>query len=107
MRTKLTDIISSMDQFNGVGNFIDEYIGGEQVDIDTDMPDVPDKANISKEQESLIKEMLACAGSDTQKQHTSDSMEYVLTFAQFINEYNGTITQTASYFGCLDDEEEE
>ncbi|MDE7459852.1 MAG: hypothetical protein K2M85_02060, partial [Paramuribaculum sp.] len=62
MRTKLTDIISSMDQFNGIGNFIDEYIRGEQVDIDTDMPDVPDKANISKEQESLIKEMLACAG---------------------------------------------
>ena len=107
MRTKLTDIISSMDQFNGIGNFIDEYIRGEQVDIDTDMPDVPDKANISKEQESLIKEMLACAGTDTQKEHTPDTREYVLTFAQFINEYNGTITPTASYFGCLEDDEEE
>lgn len=107
MRTKLTDIISSMDQFNGIGKFRDEYVEGGQVEIATDMPDVPDKANISKEQESLIKEMLACAGTDTQKEHTPDTREYVLTFAQFINEYNGTITQTASYFGCLDDEEEE
>ena len=107
MRTKLTDIISSMDQFNGIGKFRDEYVEGGQVEIATDMPDVPDKANISKEQESIIKEMLAYAGTDTQKEHTSDTREYVLTFAQFINEYNGTITQTASYFGCLEDDEEE
>lgn len=107
MRTRLTDIISSMDQFNGMGKFIDEYIGGEQVDIDTTMPGVLDKATISREQESLIKEMLACAGVDTQKEHITDTGEYVLKFEQFIKEYNGTITQTASYFGCLDDDEEE
>ncbi len=109
MRTKLTDIISTMDQFNGVGNFSDEYVGGVIVDIDTATDELPETVSITDEQDATLKEMLAV------RQHTNKLnerapyvMEYVKPFGQFITEINQTTyTKTQSYFGCLDDSDDE
>ena len=105
MRRKLTEIISTMDQYNGVGQYTDEYEGGETVDIDTDMSDVPDKATITEE--DAIKEMLnPKQKSEKLNEHKTYKAEYVLTFDRFINEYKGTPPNVQSYFGCLDDEDD-
>ena len=106
MRTKLTDIISTMEQFIGVVRFSDEYV---IMEIDTDVDDIPETESISNEQEVAIKEML------TIRQHKNKLnerapyiMEYVKPLGQFISEINqSTYTTTQSYFGCLDDSDDE
>lgn len=106
MRTKLTDIISTMDQFIGVVRLSDEYI---IMDIDTDVDDMPETESTSNEQETTIKEMLII---NQQKNELNERapyrMENVKPFGQFINEINQTTyTTTQSYFGCLDDSDDE
>ena len=48
MRRKLTEIISTMDQYNGMGQNTIQYKNGEQVAICSDMPNAPDTATISE-----------------------------------------------------------
>lgn len=106
MRTKLTDIISTMDQYNGVGKYSDEYYGGEKVDIDTDMNHSLETATITEEQKNIICEMLY-PDRDVAKKHTR---EYVLSYDEFISEQKRTPLNVQSYFGGMDevdmDEEE-
>ncbi len=104
MRRKLTEIISTMDQYNGMGKYSDEYKGGEQVDIDTDIPDTPNKAIITKGQEDMIKEMLTSTlQSDKINEQGYFANGYVLTFDKFLSEQKGKPSNVASYMGCLDD----
>ena len=58
MRRKLTELISPPDQYNGMGKYSDQYEGGEQVDICTDLPDAPDKATISEGRQKLIRHLV-------------------------------------------------
>lgn len=58
MRTKLAEIISTMDQYNGIGAYCDKYIGGAQVEIRTDMRRAPKKGIITEELERVIRDVL-------------------------------------------------
>ena len=58
MGTKLTEIISTMDQYNGIGEYMDKYKGGEQLDIQTDIPNIPKTAKINEDMEKLIANLL-------------------------------------------------
>ena len=40
-----------MDQYNGIGKSIDKYKGGAQVDIQTDIPNIPKTAKINEDME--------------------------------------------------------
>ena len=106
MRTKLTDIISTMEQFIGVVRFSDEYV---IMEIDTDVDDIPETESISKEQEVAIKEMLTIQQQKNKlNERAPYIMEYVKPYGQFVNEINqSTYTTTQSYFGCLDDSDDE
>ncbi len=100
MRTKLTDIISTMDEYNWGGRFCSEYDDGDEVEIDTDVDDAPETIT--------IKEMLALNPKpDRLNERAPYVKEYVKSFDQFINEINqSTYTTTQSYFGCLDDSDD-
>lgn len=102
MRTKLTEIISTMDQFNGMGKYSDEYKDGEIVDIDTEVPD-------ADTQEKEIKEMLQVKqGVKRLDEHVNYLNSRVLPFNQFLKEYNGPVSSNIqSYFGSLDDKSDD
>ena len=58
MRVKLTEIISTMDQYNGIGEYMDKYKDGEQIDIQTDIPNIPKTAKINEDMENLLSNLL-------------------------------------------------
>lgn len=101
MRTKLTDIISTMDEYNWGGRFSSEYDDGAKVDIDTEVDDSPETIT--------IKEMLT-EHPEAKKlnERIPYVKEYVKSLDQFVSEFNQpTYTKTQSYFGCLDDSDDE
>lgn len=113
MRTgKLTELISTIDQYNGMLGNDNEYAGGAEVDINTDFPNVPDHATITEGQAKLIKGLLITEGrKNTPKKKRSildDPQSNVLSFERFLlREKKGTPPNVSSYMGCLDNEEEE
>lgn len=108
MRLKLSEILSTIDQFNGTGEYRGQYEGGEQVDTNTDLPDEPKQAKVSEGVEQIIMDMLNENNTkDTSRiSHIDNSYSYVMSFDRFINEQKGTPSNVQSYFGCLDDEDD-
>ena len=90
MRVKLTELISTMDQYNGIGKYIDKYKGGAQIDIQTDMPNIPKTARIDEDSETLITNLLnEGANVQNDKTPTIPLRRYkgqILKFDSFINE---------------------
>lgn len=109
MRLKLSEILSTIDQFNGTGEYRGHYEGGEQVDINTDLPDEPKQAKVSEGVEQIITDMLNENNiKDTARISPLDnSYSYVMSFDRFINEQKGTPSNVQSYMGELDDEDDE
>ena len=107
MRRTLTEIISTMDQYDGMEKYINDYDNGKQVYIDIEMLDIPEKAISSKGHDDMIKEMLVpktqIDGLNTKYSHTGG---YVISYEKFISEQKGTPSNVQSYFGCLDDTED-
>ena len=108
MRLKLTEIISTIDQFNGMGEYIDKNKDGEAASIETNMSNPPKEANIYESHQELIKNMLKekCirnAGKTSPLDHPDSN---VMSFERFLKEQKGTPSNVQSYFGCLDDEED-
>lgn len=116
MRTKLTEIIATFDSYNEV----DESGGLENyVDIVSDLITSEHTCCTVVEDEGMveiIKEFLYPNGivdgtlkpiSNPSSQSTKN--EYVLTYEEFLNEqrYKGTPSNIQSYFGGIDDEDEE
>ena len=58
MRKKLTEIISTLDRYNGFAENSYDYKGGAQVDICTDIAGAPDRATISESQQKLLNSIL-------------------------------------------------
>ena len=93
MRIKLTEIISTMDQYNGIGEYMDKYKGGEQLDIQTDIPNIPKTARINEDMQKLITNLLnENKGVDVPKEntHTTPLRRYtgqILKFDDFVNEH--------------------
>lgn len=108
MRLKLSEILSTIDQFNGTGEYSEQYEGGELVDINTDLPDAPKKAKVCEGVEQIITDMLNENNiKDTARISPLDNpYSYVMSFDRFINEQKGTPSNVQSYFGCLDDEDD-
>ena len=93
MRTKLTEIISTMDQDNGIGEYMDKYKDGEQLDIQTDIPNIPKTAKINEDMEKLITNLLKGYVQTTKGNHpntpTAPLRRYtgqILRFDSFVNE---------------------
>lgn len=109
MRLKLSEILSTIDQFNGTGEYRGQYEGGEQVDINTDLPDEPKQAKVSEGVEQIITDMLNENNTkDTSRISPIDNpYSYVMSFDRFINEQKGTPSNVQSYMGELDDEDDE
>ncbi len=108
MRSKLTDIISTFDQFNWFGWFSDEYKNRAQVDMATYIDELPNTPVVTDVQEVAITELLK-RNQDLRKlnERTTYAKEYVKSFDEFINEINqSSYSQTQSYFGCLDDSDD-
>lgn len=108
MRLKLTEIISTIDQFNGMGKYIDKHKDEEAVDIETNMSNPPKEANICENHQELIKDMIKEKrirnyGKSSPLDHPDSN---VLSFERFLMEQKGTPSNVQSYFGCLDDEED-
>lgn len=108
MRLKLSEILSTIDQFNGTEEYNEQYEGGELVDINTDLPDAPKQAKVSEGVEQIITDMLNENNIiDTIRISPIDNpYSYVMSFDRFINEQKGTPSNVQSYFGCLDDEDD-
>ena len=92
MRTKLTEIISTMDQYNGIGEYMDKYKDGEQIDIQTDIPNIPKTAKINEDMENLLSNLLN-DNKNTQlpKENTPTTplrryTGQILRFDSFVNE---------------------
>ena len=109
MRMKLSEILSTIDQFNGTGKYSEQYKGGELVDINTDLPDEPKQAKVSEGVEQIITDMLNENNiKDTGRKCLLDnSYSYVMSFDRFINEQKGTPSNVQSYMGELDDEDDD
>ena len=109
MRLKLSEILSTIDQFNGTGKYSEQYKGGELVDINTDLPDEPKQAKVSEGVEQIITDMLNENNiKDTGRKCLLDnSYSYVMSFDRFINEQKGTPSNVQSYMGELDDEDDD
>ena len=92
MRVKLTEIISTMDQYNGIGEYMDKYKGGEQLDIQTDIPNIPKTAKINEDVENIITNLLKeNKGVDVPKESTPTTplrryTGQILRFDSFVNE---------------------
>lgn len=96
MRRKLTEIISTMDQYNGMGKYKDQYEGGEQVDICSDFPQSPDKATIAENlQQKLICDILVESNCRQKKIRELTVWEYnslkkdefhILSFDEYVKE---------------------
>ena len=92
MRIKLTEIISTMDQYNGIGEYMDKYKGGEHLDIQTDIPNIPKTAKINEDVENIITNLLK-ENKNTQfpKENTPTTplrryTGQILRFDSFVNE---------------------
>lgn len=90
MRSKLRDLISTMDQHNGMLEHDKEYEGGAEVNIDTEIPDIPDRATISENHKNLIEGLLITEQRVEIPQKKSNCVEeknrYVLTYEMFLKE---------------------
>lgn len=108
MRLKLSEILGTIDQFNGTGEYSEQYEGGELVDINTDLPDEPKQAKVSESVEQIIRDMLNENNiKDIARISPLDNpYSYVMSFDRFINEQKGTPSNVQSYFGRLDDEDD-
>lgn len=58
MRTKLTDIIGTMDQFNGVDKYTVEYKEGKEASNDTVQKVFPDKDTIPEDILNALQKLL-------------------------------------------------
>ena len=99
MRIKLTEIISTMDQYNGIGEYMDKYKGGEQLDIHTNIPNIPKTARVNEDMEKLITNLLK-ENKNTQlpkgNTPTASLRRYtgqILKFDDFVNEHRVRIPQ--------------
>ena len=124
MRIKLTEIISTMDQYNGIGEYMDKYKDGEQLDIHTDIPNIPKTARVNEDMQKLITNLLK-ENKNTQlpkeNNPTTPLRRYtgqILKFDDFVNEHRVRIPQhdeeqyTSQFYPeddmlYKDDEEEE
>lgn len=109
MRIKLSEILSTMDQYNGTGEYVDKYDGGEQVNINTSMPFPPNEINIDESLRRILCDMLNeeyVIEDDKIESSDDNSGRYVLSFDRFLMEQNGTHQNVQSYFGCLDDDDD-
>lgn len=86
MRTRLTEIISTIDQYNGFGEYSEEYKGGEKVDICSEMPDMPDKATISEGTEKIVRDMLLNEHYENNILSFEQLKPNILSFEDYINE---------------------
>ena len=114
---KLTDIISSIDQYNGLGPYSDEYKGGKQVDMETEYPDTPKEVIITETLENIIRNLLELENISerirrsvkTETCEVSHLDVKVLTFENFIAEKRGVNmpSNVQSYFGGIDDADDD
>lgn len=114
---KLTDIISVLDQYNGLGRYSDEYKGGKEVDIDTEFPNPPKEATITESIENTVRNLLGLENISEVKQQSvkTETCEVsnlgvkVLTFENFLAEKRGVNmpSNVQSYFGGIDDADED
>ena len=124
MRIKLTEIISTMDQYNGIGEYMDKYKDGERLDIHTDIPNIPNTARVNEDMQKLITNLLKeNEGVDVPKENTPTTplrryTGQILKFDDFVNEHRVRIPQhddeqyTSQFYPeddmlYKDDEEEE
>ena len=97
MRIKLTEIISTMDQYNGIGEYIDKYKGRERLDIHTDIPNIPKTARVNEDMKKLITNLLN-EGANVQNDNTPTTplrryKGQILKFDDFLNEHHVRIPQ--------------
>ena len=108
MRLKITEIISTIDQFNGMGKYIDKHKDEEAADIETNMVNPPREANICESHQRLIKDMITdkCISKEGKRSILDHPDSNVMSFERFLKEQKGTPSNVQSYFGCLDDEDD-
>ena len=109
MRTKLSEILSSFDQYNGIGEYSDKFKDGDKMDIRTSMPDIPEIATISESEQRTICDLLKENNikGTARISLLDNSYSYVMSFDRFINEQKGTPSNVQSYMGELDDEDDD
>ena len=114
---KLTDIISGLDQYSGLGPYSDEYKGGKEVEIDTDFPVPPDKASVSEALDNQIRNIPGLenipegnkAAIKTGTCEVSNLGIKVLSFEDFIAEKRGVPmpSNVRSCLGGIDDADDD
>ena len=88
----MTDIIGTMDQFNGVGKYSDEYKGGKEVYVDTMQKGIPDRATISENVHNNLEELLHDVSDDIKQRIESsihkygENNKYILSFENYLKE---------------------
>lgn len=105
MRTKLSEIVSTIDQYNGQNEYAHKYDGGEQIDIDTKIPGCPTKVTVPIGRKP-IKEMRGNIRK-FENHIAKHEKAHVLPLEDFLKEQKGAPLNVQSYFGRQDEEEEE
>ena len=113
---KLTDIINSLDQYNGLGPYSDEYKGSKEVDVQTEIPNTPKHATVSETMENQLRNILGLENISERNQQAVKTETFevyyiganVLSFEEFIAEKRGVNmpSNVQSYFGDIDEEED-
>lgn len=104
MRTKLSELISTIDQYNGIGEYTDKNEYDDQFAVDSEIEDCPGQATLS---ENRTRQLIHNILNEDKPNSTSHQPEcYVKSFETFISEQKGTPSNVQSYMGELDDEDD-
>lgn len=106
MRLKVSEILSSFDFYNHIGQFS----GGEKLDIATEFK-IPDGYSLREVENEgivdIIKEMLGYNGHEVinlqNYTKTKYEREYIMTFEEYLKENNYDTSNAKNYLGKLND----
>lgn len=110
MRIKLSELISTIDQYNGVGVYIDKYEVGDQVIVDSETQGGQTTATVSESRTQQLIQYILREDNQNPKLEPQNGYKpecYVKSFDTFLKEQKGTTSNVQSYMGELDDEDDD
>ena len=110
MRIKLSELISTIDQYNGMGEYIDKYAVGDQVLVDSETQGGQTTATVSESRTQQLIQYILREDKQSPNSEQPNGYKpkcYVKSFDTFIDEQKGTPSNVQSYTDELDDEDDD
>ena len=109
MRIKLSELISTIDQYNGMGVYIDKYEVGDQVLVDSETQGGQTTATVSESRTQQLIQYILREDNQNPKLEPQNGYKpecYVKSFDTFLKEQKGTTSNVQSYMGELDEDDD-